>query len=217
MSVRRSIGSPCTCSGDMYASLPLSVPARVFAMRELNFAMPKSTTLVLPVVGDEEVVRRDVAVDEAELLAVLAEELVRGVQPLGGVGDDAAGDLRRHRLPELLGAAHHLAERLAVEVLHGDPVRVLVLAELEDGRDVRVRDARRDARLVEEHVHERLVLDQVRVDALDRDPLLEAARPVHAREVHARHAADANLVDDAVAPEEVRPRRRTAPGARPAP
>jgi hypothetical protein len=32
----------------MYASLPLRVPARVDAMRELNFAMPKSTTFVLP-------------------------------------------------------------------------------------------------------------------------------------------------------------------------
>ena len=46
------------------------------------------------------------------------------------------------------------------------------------GRDVGVRDARRDARLVEEHVDEALVLDQVRVDALDGDPLLEAAGPV---------------------------------------
>ncbi|MFO0677597.1 MAG: hypothetical protein U0169_13760 [Polyangiaceae bacterium] len=48
MSVRRSICSLCTCSGDMYASLPLSVPARVLAMRELNFAMPKSSTFVVP-------------------------------------------------------------------------------------------------------------------------------------------------------------------------
>src|SRR5690606_24449818 len=82
-------------------------------------------------------------------------------------------------------------------------------------------DARRDARLVEEHVDELVVLDEVRVDALDRDPLLEAARPVHAGEVHARHAADADLVDDAVAAEEERlvllalvRRARAAPGRR---
>ena len=48
MSVRRSIASPCTCSGDMYASLPLSVPARVLDMRDVNFAIPKSTTFVVP-------------------------------------------------------------------------------------------------------------------------------------------------------------------------
>ena len=33
------------------------------------------------------------------------------------------------------------------------------------------------------------------------------AGAVHAREVHARHPADADLVDDAVAPEEIGPRR----------
>ncbi len=48
MSVRRSIPSPCTCSGLMYASFPLSVPARVLDIRELNFAIPKSTTFVVP-------------------------------------------------------------------------------------------------------------------------------------------------------------------------
>jgi hypothetical protein len=105
-------------------------------------------------------------------------------------------------LASLLHAAHDLAERLAVEVLHGDPVGVVVLAEIEDLRDVRVVDARGDARLVEEHVDELIVLDEVRVDALDRDPLLEAAGPVHARQVHAGHAAGADLVDDAVAAEE---------------
>jgi hypothetical protein len=102
-----------------------------------------------------------------------------------------------------------------VEVLHGDPVGVVVLAEIEDLRDVRVVDARGDAGLVEEHVDELVVLDEVRVDALDRDPLLEAAGPVHAREVHARHAADADLVDDAVATEEEGPRQPCPPCPRP--
>ena len=81
-----------------------------------------------------------------------------------------------------------------------------MLAKVEHRRDVRVRDARGDARLVEEHVDEGLILHEVRMDALDRDPLLEPARSVHACEVHARHPADADLVDDTVAPEEVRPR-----------
>ena len=50
--------------------------------------------LRVAVVGDEEVVRRDVAVDEAEELAVLAAQLVRRVQALGRVGADARGELR---------------------------------------------------------------------------------------------------------------------------
>ncbi len=69
-----------------------------------------------------------------------------------------------------------------------------------------MRDARGDAGLVEEHLDEGegLVLDEVGMDLLDRDPLLEAAGSVHAGEMHRRHAADADLVDDAVATEEIR-------------
>jgi hypothetical protein len=51
-----------------------------------------------------------------------------------------------------------------------------------------------------------VVLDQVRVDALDGYPLLKAARAIHAAEMHGRHAADADLVDHAVAAQEVGPR-----------
>jgi hypothetical protein len=65
-------------------------------------------------------------------------------------------------------------------------------------------DAGRDPRLIEEHVDELIVFDEVRVDALDGDPLLKAARAIHPREMDARHPTDANLVDDAVAPEEKR-------------
>ena len=49
------------------------------------------------VVGDKEVVWRHIAVDEAELLSVLAEELMRRVEPFCCVGDHATRDLRRHR------------------------------------------------------------------------------------------------------------------------
>jgi hypothetical protein len=195
MSVRRSMASPC--------ELPLE-GARLRARHPvLELGDAEVHDLGHPFVGHEEVVRGHVPVNEVQLLAVFALQLVSGVEAIGGFGDDAASDLGRHRRAHLLGPSHDLAERLAVEVLHGDPVRVLVLAELEDGRDVRVRDARRDVRLVEEHVHERLVLDEVRVDPLDGEPPLEAAEPIDPGEVHARHPAEANLVDDAVAAEEV--------------
>ena len=193
-------------------ALERAVARRGHARAELRDA--EVHDLRRPVVRHEEVVRRHVAVDEIELLAILALQLVGSVQALGGVGDDAARNLGGHRRAELLGAAHDLAERLAVQVLHGDPEAVGLLAEVEDRRDVRVRDARRDARLVEEHLDEALVLDEVGVDALDGDPLLEAARPVDAREVNARHAADADFVDDAVAAEQEGPslRRRMPTG-----
>jgi hypothetical protein len=37
------------------------------------------------------------------------------------------------------------------------------------------------------------------MNALDRDPLLKAARAVHPSEVNACHPADSDFVDDAVA------------------
>ena len=157
--------------------------------------------LGLPVVGEEEVVRRHVAVDEVEQLPVLPAQLVGGVQALGRVGADAGAQLRRDAHPPLLGPAHHLAQRLAVEVLHGDPVGVVVLAEIEDLGDVRVVDAGRDPRLVEEHVDELIVLDQVRVDALDRDHLREAAGAVDPPQVQLGHAAPAELGEELVAAE----------------
>ena len=123
---------------------------------------------------------------------------------------------------ELLGAPHDLAERLAVEVLHRDAVACrssLPSSKTGATFGCEMRAARRaSSRNISTND---LVLDEVRVDALDRDPLLEAARAVHAREVHARHAADADLVDDAVAAEEVRrarllrrERMRARPGLR---
>jgi hypothetical protein len=120
------------------------------------------------------------------------------------VGDHATRNLWRGRSPELLGATHHLAQRLAVQVFHRNPVRVFVLAELEDRGNVRMRNARDDARLVDEHIYERLVFDQVRMNSLDGDPFLKSAWTVHAREVDACHASDADLLHYPIAAEEMR-------------
>ncbi len=48
MSLRRSIGLPLHCSGDMYPYLPLIVPPTVLVARSSALAMPKSSTLTLP-------------------------------------------------------------------------------------------------------------------------------------------------------------------------
>ena len=66
------------------------------------------------------------------------------------------------------------ADVLAVDVLHRDEVRAVDLPDVEDLDDVGVRERRGDARLVEQHVDERLVLVHRRQDALDDDELLEA-------------------------------------------
>ena len=48
MSLRRSSGSPRHCSGDMYGTLPLSVPKRVSPKRFDALAMPKSSSFTAP-------------------------------------------------------------------------------------------------------------------------------------------------------------------------
>ncbi len=48
MSLRRSMGRPRTCSGDMYPNLPLRMPACVFDALPAALAMPKSISLISP-------------------------------------------------------------------------------------------------------------------------------------------------------------------------
>ena len=88
-----------------------------------------------------------------------------------------------------------------MQVLHGDPVGVIVFPKIEDLRHVGMRDPRGDTRFVEEHVHELVIFDQVRMDSLDCYPFLKPTRPVHTGKVNTRHPADAYLINHAVAAE----------------
>ena len=58
----------------------------------------------------------------------------------------------------LLHLTDDRAQVLAVDVLHRDEVLAVDLTDVEDLDDVRVRERRRDARLVQEHLDERAVL-----------------------------------------------------------
>ena len=86
MSDRASTASPWACSGDMYATVPTTTPSRVTSRQRRPgvafplaaascLARPKSKTLTYPVGRDEEVLRLDVAVDDA--LAVRSGAFLR--------------------------------------------------------------------------------------------------------------------------------------------
>ncbi len=95
------------------------------------------------VVGDEDVVGRDVAMDDLHRLALVPLELVGGVEPLGRLRHDRRGDTPPTIAVDvflLVEGAGHPARRLPQEELHGDVVRAMVLAEVEDLADVRVVD-----------------------------------------------------------------------------
>ena len=125
--------------------------------------------------GHDDVLRRDVAMDDVERRAVEIALLV-------GVGE-AARDPEHDRDgvlegelddPLLLHLPHDAPQVLAVHVLHRDVVRAVDLPHVEDLHDVRVRQRRRDRGLVEQHLDERAVVVHRREDALDDDELLEA-------------------------------------------
>ena len=138
---------------------------------------------------DEDVVRLDVAVDdampvrEAERGEDLARVLDRDVDRSGAAADD------------------QLLEGAAVEELHRDVVRVLRVAAVVDRDDVRVVERRGVLRLAAEALDELVVVRVAVVEDLDRDA---AAELLVLGEVDVRHAARSELAHDPVAPVEER-------------
>jgi hypothetical protein len=152
--------------------------------------------LDLTVVGDEHVARRDVAMHDAERRVVVIGELVRVVQAGERLGQHL--DLHAER-KQLAGAARapDALEGLALEVFHRDVVAALVLADVVGLDDVGVVEPRGQARFLEEHPTEVLVLGEVAAQQLDRDELLESAEPaLRQRQVDLGHSSMPDLGDE---------------------
>src|SRR5262249_9758098 len=134
---------------------------------------------------EEEVVRLDVAVDDACL--------VGGGEPAGSLADDREGDVFGN--PAL--TPQEVAERLAEQELHHDVGRAVgALAQVEDLDDVRVTDPVRRLRLADEALARPVASRQADVQDLhgDRLPRLEILR-----QVDAGHRALADEPADSVA------------------
>ncbi len=173
----------------MYANLPLMMPDWVSTERDVAFAMPKSSSFTDAVVADHDVRRRHVAVDDAERHAVGAAPFVRVVEARRGAGDDGQRELERDARALAAGLREQRAQVLAVHVLHREVVDARVLADLEHLRDVLVVERRRESRLVQEHLHGRVVVRPLRRDELQHDVALEAADARRPADVDPRHAA----------------------------
>ena len=117
----------------------------------------------------EDVLRRHVAMDQAERAVVLVALVVDVLQ--AGADPDRARDrdLERQLLPRQGQRLHDAPRVQAVQVLHGQVVRAVLAAEVEGLNDVGMPQRGRDARLVEEHRHELAVARVLGEDALDRD------------------------------------------------
>ena len=150
--------------------------------------------LHLPGVRHEDVVRRGVAVDDLEGLAVEVLELVGVVE----AGERVDEDAERHAQGEpARGAdpAEDAVEGLPLQELHADVEALAVAADLVGLHHVGVVEAGGEARLVEEHGQELRVLGELLPDLLDDHQLVEARRARGERQEDLRHAPLTELGD----------------------
>ena len=175
------------------------IPGSLFSSWLLAFASPKSTIFTSPFF-----VMSTFGGDMSRWtmwsgIAVVVGELVRVGEALAELEADVDRGLDGEVAPGLLDVLDDRLEVRPVDELHDDEERVVADADVEDLHAVRVRELRREARLVEEHRDELLLRREVRQDALDGDLLAEALQALALGAEHLRHAARFELLDDAVA------------------
>jgi hypothetical protein len=79
----------------------------------------------------EDVLRRDVAVDDVQQLHFRIPPPMRVVETLGDLAHHVGGDLDRERPRSVDGQPHQVGEVVALHVLHGDEVGVLGATEVD--------------------------------------------------------------------------------------
>jgi hypothetical protein len=127
--------------------------------------------------------------------------LVRVMQRDRGGADDRDDVLERQPLLVLREVREQAAQILAVHVLHREEVLVAFLPDVVDLNDVGVVQLRGEARLVQEHLHERLILRLTRTNPFDHDVARETFDAGRAGEQDFRHATARQMLDDLVAAE----------------
>ncbi len=195
MSVRWSTGSPRTCSGDMYATVPRTCPAPVGDDSVTSPLVARQPVQLLrqaevqelhpPVRRHEQVLGLHVTVHDP--LRVRRLETVRR---LGQEEEDLA--LRRGP------PGQELPQRLALQQLRHDVRHALVRAHVEDGQDVRVTQSGDGTGLALEPLEPLRVAGHLLGQHLDRDLAPETRVP---RPVDLAHPPGPELVEDLVRPE----------------
>jgi hypothetical protein len=181
----------------MYASLPFNCPSRSLGDSEVEQTRHA-------VGSDEDVLGRHVAVHQIQAIASVVARLVGGVETLQHPAHDAHADERLDAVSPPANRANELRQRGAAHVVHHQEDLVVGGHDVEGGDDVRVRDARRQTRFVEEHLHEIGISGELRVEPLDRHRPHEPGGPQQAPEMHRRHASGRNLAVQHVTPDDPR-------------
>ncbi len=159
--------------------------------------------LHVPVESDQDVFRAHVAVDDPQGLSAVVAEGVGMVESAEGLGAHGRGECGDHPAPRLHHRSPDPAQAVAVHVLHRDEVRALVLTQLEDLHEVRVREQGRHPRLVQEHLDRCVILGEEGQDPLHHHDLGEPSRASrHGKEDFA-HSSGAQQVHQLVAPDPI--------------
>jgi hypothetical protein len=164
----------------------------------IRLGEPEVHDLHLPVLRDEDVGRRHVAVHDVERNPVGVRQLVGVREPLADLEGDVDRSFDGKVAAVLLDVLDDRLEVRPVDELHDDEECAVADADVEDLNAVRMRELRREARLIEEHRDELLLRRQVRQNPLDGHLLLEALEPFALGPKDLRHAARLELLDDAI-------------------
>jgi len=151
-------------------------------------------------VGDHDVVRRYVPVNDVERLAMLVVRDMSVVKRPRHVDADANGDGDSHS-PGLARLANHPPKRHSVDPLHHDEVRPFVRTELMKLADVRVLELHPDSRLVEEHLYEVVILLEVRQNPFHHHEAVVTVGVGVTREKNFGHATEREAPKDVIAGE----------------
>jgi hypothetical protein len=149
----------------------------------------------------QDVRRRDVAVDHAHRLAIVGGQVVGVLERVEHLVRDPHRQVRRQALLAVRQLAQQGEHVDAIDELHGDVQLLADLTQLVGLRDLRVDQPRGQLGLVDEHRLVQRLGRQVRQQALDDQPLGEAVLPRGRGHEQLGHASDGEALDQLVAPE----------------
>jgi hypothetical protein len=108
-----------------------------------------------PVHADHDVLGRNVAMDKVEKIPVVVPDAMRRLQPRKNVEHDGNDQTRWTIALEFL---EQPPQRATLDVLHHDIINAVLGPDVDDGHDVGMVKHRRDARFVQQHADEVLVV-----------------------------------------------------------
>ena len=163
-----------------------------------GFGDPKVDDLHLAFVGNDDILGRDIAVNDVEFTHGDIFVAVSVVESFADFGDDVNDKGDGEGRFDVAGAIDQAADIAAVDVFHRDKKRLANAAEFVYLGDIGVVKRDGDPRLVDEHLGEFGIACEVRQDAFDRDESFDAFEACDFGAEDFRHPADIKSVEQQV-------------------